>query len=143
MVNGKKKSQKEFDEQENIDQKYYCSNYYDVRVNKYGVKCETSLTFRENKGCISSIDPYGWFSWYFRYQLGRRSLDDKKLKGKLVNMIKDVNGKFDDYSISPKIRQILLHWVMNQLKVICYDWFYNRNIFLNNFCSYKNELLFV
>ena len=25
-------------------------------------------------------------------------------------MIKDVNGRFDDYSISPKIGQILLHW---------------------------------
>ena len=25
-------------------------------------------------------------------------------------MIKDVNGRFDDYSISLKIRQILLHW---------------------------------
>ena len=33
-----------------------------------------------------------------------------KLKGKLIKMINDVNGKFDDYSISPKIRQILLHW---------------------------------
>ena len=29
-------------------------------------------------------------------------------------MIKDVNGKFNDYSSSPKIRQILL-------QVICYD----------------------
>ena len=25
-------------------------------------------------------------------------------------MIKDVNGRFDGYSISPKIEQILLHW---------------------------------
>ena len=25
-------------------------------------------------------------------------------------MIRDSGGKFDDYSISPKIRQILLHW---------------------------------
>ena len=25
-------------------------------------------------------------------------------------MIKDVGGKLDDYSISPKIRQMLLHW---------------------------------
>ena len=25
-------------------------------------------------------------------------------------MIKDSGGKFDDYSISPKIRQIVLHW---------------------------------
>ena len=27
----------------------------------------------------------------------------------LVKMIKDAHSKFDDYSISPKIRQILLH----------------------------------
>ena len=25
-------------------------------------------------------------------------------------MIRDTGSKFDDYSISPKIRQILLHW---------------------------------
>ena len=25
-------------------------------------------------------------------------------------MIKDANGRFNDYSISLKIRQILLHW---------------------------------
>ena len=25
-------------------------------------------------------------------------------------MIKDIDGKFDDYSISLKIRQIFLHW---------------------------------
>ena len=28
----------------------------------------------------------------------------------LVRMIKNNDAKFDDYSISPKIRQILLHW---------------------------------
>ena len=25
-------------------------------------------------------------------------------------MIKDINGRFNNYSISPKISQILLHW---------------------------------
>ena len=30
--------------------------------------------------------------------------------GKLIKIIKNVDGRFDDYSISPKIRQILLHW---------------------------------
>ena len=40
-----KNSWKEFDVLENIDQKYYCSDYYDVNVNKYGVKCGTSLRF--------------------------------------------------------------------------------------------------
>ena len=104
-----------------IDQKYYSSSYYDVSVNKYDVKCKTSLRFCENKSCINEVDRYGWFQWYFRYWLGRRSLDDERkinrskriisrFKGKLVKMIKDAGSKFDDYSISPKIRQILLHW---------------------------------
>ena len=33
-----------------------------------------------------------------------------RLRGKLVKMIRDAGSKFDDYSISPNIRQILLHW---------------------------------
>ena len=79
------------------------------------------LRFWENNGWIHSIDPYGWFQSYFRYWLGRRSEDDERqikrwkgivirFKGKLVEMIKNIGTKFDDYSISPKIRQILLHW---------------------------------
>ena len=122
-VNGKwyKNSWKEFDVLENIDQKYCCSDYYDVSVSKYGAKCGTSLIFWENKGWINSIDPYGWFQWYFRYWLGRRSKDDERQikrwkeilnrsKGKLIEMFKKAGSRFDDYSVSPKIRQILLHW---------------------------------
>ena len=122
-VTGKwyKKSWKEFDQLKNIDEKFHCSEDYDVSVNKYGVKCGISLTFWENKGWINEIDPYRWFQQYFRYQLGRRSKDDEKqinrskrivsrLRGKSVKMIKDPGSKFDDYSISHKIRQMLLHW---------------------------------
>ena len=122
-INGKwyKNSWTEFDQLKNINKENYCSNYYDVIVNKYGVKCGTSLRFWENKGWINEIDPYGWFQWYFRYWLGRRLEDDERqinrwkkivsrFRGKLVKMIRDAGSKFDDYSISPKIRQILLHW---------------------------------
>ena len=121
-VNGKwyRNSSKEFTFLRDLDPKLYSSNYYDVNVNKYGLKCGTSLRFWENKGWIHKQDPYGWFPWYCRYYLGRRSYDDKRqikkwnniinrFKGISVTMIKDKDTKFDDYSVSPKIRQILLH----------------------------------
>ena len=122
-VTGKQytKSRKEFNQLKDIDQKYYCSDYYNVCVNKCGVKCGTLLRCWENKDGINEIDSYGWFQRYFRYGLGRRSEDGKRqinrwrkilsrFTGTLVNMIKESGSKYDDYSISPKIRQTLLHW---------------------------------
>ena len=90
-----------------------------MNVNKYGLKCGTSLGFWKNKGWTNKIDPYGWFQWYFKYWLGKRSKDDERqinrwkktvsrFRCKLVKMIRDTGSKFDDYSISTKIRQILL-----------------------------------
>ena len=125
-INGKwyGKTWKEFDELKSIDQKYYCSSYYDASVNKYGVKCGTLLRFWENKGWIHSVDPYRWFQWHFRYCFGRRSADDEKqikrlkgivsrLKDILVEMIKDVGSKFDDNSISIKLDKLYCVGDMN------------------------------
>ena len=48
-------------------------------------------------------------------------------------MIKDAGSKYDDYSISPKIRQILLHWGYELTEK---DFFYWLDKLI-----YKNELL--
>ena len=55
-------------------------------------------------------------------------------RGKLVKMIKDAGSKYDDYSMLPKIRQILLHWGYELTEI---DFFWLDKLI------YKNELLLV
>ena len=61
---------------------------------------------------FSGILDTGWVE--DRKMIKDKLTDGKKIvsrfRGKLVKMIKNAGSKFDDYSISPKIRQILLHW---------------------------------
>ena len=49
-------------------------------------------------------------------------------------MIKDKGAKLDNYSISPKIRQILLHW---GYELVESDVFNKKSFFI--FSIYKNE----
>ena len=100
------------------------SKTYDKQVNKYKVKCGSSLEAWENSGWIVKQDPYGWFQWYCKYSLGRRSSDDERQIGRwlkltgpngrfrrsLMNKIIKKRTTYDDVSVSPVIRQVLLHW---------------------------------
>jgi hypothetical protein len=105
-------------------QKKVTSSTYDKQVNKYKVKCGSSLEAWEKSGWITKQDPYGWFQWYCRFYRGIRTNDDRrqidrwlKLAGpngrfrkRLINMIHKRKTTFNDYTVSPVIRQVLLHW---------------------------------
>lgn len=97
---------------------------YDKKINKYGVKVGQTLEAWEDKDWITRYHPYGWVHWYCDFFTGKRCADDERQikrwigiagsRGRfrkwLVTMILKKNGKWDDQSISPKIRQTLQHW---------------------------------
>jgi len=105
-------------------EKKVTSEKYDKKVNKYGVKCGSSLESWESSGWIDKQDPYGWFQWYCRYHKGRRTKDDERqikrwlaltgpngrFRRRLMNEIIKKKKKYNDTSVSPVIRQVLLHW---------------------------------
>lgn len=97
---------------------------YDVKINKYGVKVGTTLEFWEKKNWIRETQPYGWVQWYCDYYMGKRGDDDERQikrwqalagpRGRfmrfLVTQIIKKKAKWDDETVSPKIRQVLQHW---------------------------------
>ena len=98
---------------------------YDKSVNKYNVKCGQELEAWQKSNWITKHDPYGWFEWYCNFFNGRRIKDEDerqikrwlkfagpkgRFKNRLINMIKKKNGKYNDITISPVIRQSLQHW---------------------------------
>ena len=56
-ANGKwyRNSWKEFNELKNIDEEFYCSNYYDVELNNYKVKTGASLRSGKIKVIVSLV----------------------------------------------------------------------------------------
>ena len=97
---------------------------YNDQVNTYEKKCGGDLDMWESSGWIKEQDPYGWFQWYCRFYLGRRTPDDERQikrwsnctgprgrwKNTLIGKIVKAECGFDNMAISPVIRQVLQHW---------------------------------
>ena len=105
---------------------------YNKLINKYKVKVGTSLEFWESKNWIIKTHPYGWIEWYCDFFNGNRCDDDyrqinrcKRLaghKGRFMKFLftqilkKGTDKDWNNFNISPKIRQVLQHWAYKLTK---------------------------
>jgi hypothetical protein len=65
-------------------------------------------------------DPYGWFEWWCKYDMGIRGEDDDRqisrwqdfcgMTGRWRHRIYNMIHNTGDWNVSPRIQQSLLHW---------------------------------
>jgi hypothetical protein len=117
---------------EQLDLNMLTQTQYQPSLNKYGVRSEKGtpredvwgIEYWTSQGWIQPQDPYGWFMWYYRFYLGRRSDDDDRqiqkwvdqcgengrLRINLIGLCLHERKPFDDYSTSPYLRQCMMHY---------------------------------
>jgi len=112
--------QDEFPEQWFVDAKQGLE--YNKLSNYFGVKASQPREEWLHKGWINEQDPRGWFQWYCRYYLGRRTEDDARQIKRWKNMKRHVsqlqsNCQSGDELCRPVQRQALLHWAYDSRKL--------------------------
>lgn len=87
----------------------------DPKVNYFRVGASQPLSYWQAKGWIHPQDPRGWFQWYCRYYLGRRTEDDERqirrwraMRRHLAQVKKHCRP--GDPACRPVQKQALLHW---------------------------------
>jgi hypothetical protein len=99
-----------------------CHERHDPALNFFGVNASQPLSVWRKKGWIYRDDPRGWFQWYCRYYMGRRSLDDERQIKRWrafhrhVAQVKQ-HCRRRDYFCRPRQRQALLHWAYDSRKI--------------------------
>jgi hypothetical protein len=92
------------------------------KLNFFGVDASQSLKEWRKQGWIYPDDPRGWFQWYCRYYLGRRSLDDERQIRRWRQMrrhVAQIEQKCErgDWDCNRRQRQALLHWAYDSRKI--------------------------
>jgi len=87
----------------------------DARLNYFGINASQSLAVWRRNGWIRPQDPRGWFQWYCRYYMGRRSADDGRQIRRWRAIARHAAAirkhcEQGDLECRRKQRQALLHW---------------------------------
>ena len=99
-----------------------CAEHRDPRLNYFGVNASQSLATWRRKGWIRPQDPRGWFQWYCRYYMGRRTADDARQIRRWRAIARHVaairkNCEPGDLECRRRQRQAVLHWAYDSRKI--------------------------
>jgi hypothetical protein len=99
-----------------------CPAKHDATLNCFGVNASQPLAVWRRNGWISGQDPRGWFQWYCRYYLGRRTADDRRQIRRWRAIARHVaairkNCEPGDLECRRRQRQAVLHWAYDSRKI--------------------------
>ena len=99
-----------------------CAERHDPRLNYFGVNASQSLAVWRRMGWIRPQDPRGWFQWYCRYYMGRRTRDDARQIRRWRAIARHVtairkNCEKGDLECRKRQRQAALHWAYDSRRV--------------------------
>ena len=99
-----------------------CAERYDPRLNCFGVRASQSLAIWRRNGWIHPQDPRGWFQWYCRYYMGRRSADDRRQIRRWRAIRRHVAAiekhcEPGDLECRRRQRQAVLHWAYDSRRM--------------------------
>lgn len=95
----------------------------DPSCNYFGVNASQPLSEWKRKGWIHPDDPRGWFQWYCRYYMGRRTPEEdqrqirrwKAIKRHIAQIRR--NCEPGNLACHRKQRQAVLHWAYDSRKI--------------------------
>ena len=99
-----------------------CATRHDPRLNCFGVNASQPLAVWRRNGWIRPQDPRGWFQWYCRYYIGRRSPDDARQIRRWRAIARHAAAvrkhcEKGDLECRRRQRQALLHWAYDSRKI--------------------------
>jgi hypothetical protein len=91
-------------------------------LNYFKIHASQPLSVWKQKGWIHAQDPRGWFQWYCRYYMGRRTEDDERQIKRWKAITRHIaqiagNCMVGDMHCRPRQRQAVLHWAYDSRKL--------------------------
>ena len=99
-----------------------CTDRHDPTLNYFRVNASQSLAVWRRKEWIHAQDPRGWFQWYCRYYMGRRTADDARQIRRWRAISRHVaairkNCEPGDLECRRRQRQAVLHWAYDSRRI--------------------------